>query len=415
MSNKGLVVTGPFVPTNEPMTLLPYKHLRLLDFEYDVVALKETVDKSLELKLKKDINFKKFNVEYVGNYQDVLFSIKNVNLIKALLCMKKYINDATIKFKQENYDMIYTSAFPAYTHRVGLEAKRIKPSVQWIANFTDPINHSPYKHDAETYKSYGVLEKIAFHAYSHFYVNDNDERIAFENADILVFICEEQRDFMIEQYCKYFGTLSKESLIDKSVIVPLNYVDEWEDIQEAKHTPNEILRLSHFGRVYGLRKIDKFIYALKELLEENPQYAGKFLIEQYGEFKKKDVTLIRNLHLDNLFEINPKIAYEDCLKRMQKSDILLIFDTIMDEESWQPYLPSKVIEYSILQKDVFALTTSKSPTYRIMKKTDGLCASYDVRDIKTKLKLALDGHASKIEYRSENKEAISDLKSKLRK
>ena len=35
---------------------------------------------------------------------------------------------------------------------------------------------------------------------------------------------------------------------------------------------------------------------------------------------------------------------------MKNADILVLFDTIMEDEKIQPYLPSKIIEYLLLNK-----------------------------------------------------------------
>ncbi len=85
----------------------------------------------------------------------------------------------------------------------------------------------------------------------------------------------------------------------------------------------------------------------------------------------------------------------------------------MNEDSWQPYLPSKVLEYAMLKKNVFAIATKKSPTYRIMKESDALCANYDVKDIKEKLKEALQGKSSIVKYDYTNEEAVKELVMKL--
>ena len=414
MKKKCLVVSGMFVPVNEPMTLIPYKHLRLLDYEYDVMNLIGDTDSGLEEQLKYDKFYKKFNIIDVGNYNDILFSIRNINLIKCLYNMNKYVNDSIRKFNEHNYEMLYTSSFPAYCHRVGKKLKQNRQDFLWIANFTDPINNSPYKFDSETYKNYSLLEKIAFKAYIYFFVNNNDEIIAFENADILIFICEEQRDFMIKQYLSSNSKYDKEYLENKSIIVPLCYIEEFSEYNIDPITQEDnIIKLSHFGRIYGLRKLTNFILAVREIIDQCPEFANKFKIIQYGEFKKQDMNLIRDLHLNDYFEINDKIPYKECLKKMSSSDVVLIFDTILDDEKLQPYLPSKILEYSILQKNVFAIANSNSPTYRLFQESNALCAKYEVDDIKNKLIKILNGYESKINYIHDNPSAIIELSKKL--
>lgn len=412
---KCFAITGPFVPTNEPMTLLSYKHLRSLDVFCHVVAQKYTIDESLSKKLDKDIKFKNFDITYLGNYNDALFSIKNVNLIKALYNVKKYIKQVVKMYSRETYDFIYTSSFPAYTIRAAAKIKKIDSKIKWIASFTDPINESPYKKDLRTFKEYSLIEKIAFLVYTYFYVNEKDEIMAFENADILVFICEEQRDFMIEQYLKKNNHLSKMELLNKSVIFPLNYIPEWNDVKviDCKRGNANKFVLAHFGRVYGLRDATKFIEAVSKLIRENKEVVNVLEIKQFGEFRQSDIKLIKSLELEKIFKIFDKIPYEECIVEMNKADALLIFDTIMPDNEIQPYLPSKVLEYSLIGKNVLTVTSKRSPSYRIAIESNAIIAFNEVDNIKLSLMNLLKGNESKLKYQFTNNDAAEKLKDKV--
>lgn len=67
-----LVIPGGFVPFNDTVTLISYKHLRNLDCIMDVIALKGKNDEGLEKEIKKDENWKKFNIEYICNYEQAV-------------------------------------------------------------------------------------------------------------------------------------------------------------------------------------------------------------------------------------------------------------------------------------------------------------------------------------------------------
>lgn len=403
-----LVIPGTFVPANEPMTLLVYKQLRLLPFMMDVCALKYwATDKDIENKLSADPYYKKFNVVFTDQYKNVLFSIRNINLFKGLRHMQKYIDDAAAMYSGQEY--IYTSSFPCYTIRAGMTIKKINPDVKWIANFTDPINHSPYKvDDRRTFREYSLPEKIAFKLYCRYYVVDDDEKNALENADILLFICEEQREFMLEQYRRYYNNVDISEIRKKSVIVPLNYVPEWNDLEVQPSVQNSRFVLSHFGRVYGLRIIDEFLYALKMFNERHPECP--VLFEQYGDFRKSDLKLIRKLGLQSCVAIHEKIPYSQCIQKMADSDAVLIFDTILPEDRIQPYLPSKVIEYSLLKKNTLSITTSTSPTYRISKESGAAACRYDRDDILKGLEeICIKRTKSVLDYSRTDQEALHDL------
>ena len=65
---------------------------------------------------------------------------------------------------------------------------------------------------------------------------------------------------------------------------------------------------------------------------------------------------------------------------MQKSDILVIFDTILEEEI-QPYLPSKISEYVAIGKPIFSICNDNSPIYRILKGTNHIVSKYQKEEI----------------------------------
>ncbi len=404
-------ITGVFVPTNMPMSLLSYKYLRGLNIPCDIVAMNHTVDKSLIEKLNKDPKYKNMHIDFKGKYNDALFSIKNVNLFKALKNVNKYVDRAVNGFNPNKYNLLFTSSFPAFTVRAGKQIKEKYPNVKWIASFTDPINNSPYKNDERTYKEYSLPEKIAFKLYCKYYVDNQNEIDAFNYADAFIFICEEQRDYMIEQYLKTESKYTKEELLKKSIVFPLNYIPEWNDISKLENVEkNTKFTFAHFGRIYGLRDATPFIYAVKELVEEGTQ---SFVVKQYGEFRKTDKKLVHKLGLDSYFEIYNQIPYKDAIEEMNKSDVLLIFDTIMPESEIQPYLPSKILEYSLLEKNTLTIATKKSPSYRIAKESNALVCSNNVEDIKETMKKAFIIDKSIIDYHATNEEASKQLQEAL--
>ena len=404
-------MVGPFVPANEPMTLIPYKQLRLLDATIYAATLRYKEDDSLKPKLEHDENYSKFHLLDLGKYNDALFSIHNVNLFKALWCKHRYIQNCVRWFDHHPTDIIYSSAFPQFNHSAALKIKSKYSNVRWVANFTDPINHSPYKYDKRSYKNYSIVEKVAFHVYCHFYVVDDIEAQCLENADALLFICEEQRDFMLEQYQCYYHRVSISDLKRKSIIYPLNYIWQWEEenvssdsIGQKRADISDKITIGHFGRVYGHRLCAEFIEAVKLLFDQYPQYKDKLVVEQYGEFQKSDLKLIRELGLEATFNIQEKLDYQEYMHRLESCDYVLIFDTILPEDTIQPYLPSKVLEYSLLKKNTLSITTTRSPLYRIAQQSGALVAKYDRYDIENKLLSLLSGTPSILDYCRENQD-----------
>ena len=66
-----------------------------------------------------------------------------------------------------------------------------------------------------------------------------------------------------------------EELKKKSIIIPLNYIKGWKY--------KDKLKFAHFGRIYGLRKIDKFLVALSQLNKEIPDFKDRIELCFYSE------------------------------------------------------------------------------------------------------------------------------------
>lgn len=384
MTKKMLVIPGGFVPSNDTVTLLSYKHLRNLDCDMDVIALKGVEDEGIKQSLKEDKNFKKFNIEYFGNYDDTVATYEKKNVVTSFFNLIKYCLHARKKAKENKYDIVYTSSIPAFTHLAGyLIKKMLKNDIVWIASFSDPLYKSPYKKDLESFKEYNIIQKIGFFVYIWIYMNGMYEKIAQKHADKVIYICKEQKEFMISHYP------NKEELNKKAMIIPLNYIKDWKiykDLLVRNTVSNDKKVVAHFGRIYGLRKIDSVLLALKELKEEIPDLSDKLVFEQYGQILDRYVSMINDYGIGDIFKCYDRISYNDVMKKMHNSDALALYDTFVKEGEMQPYLPSKSLEYLLLKKNLLVLAQKNSPTYRILSDYGYKCVNNDVSSIKERIK-----------------------------
>ena len=375
MNKRMLIISGAFVPANDTVTLLTYRRLKHLEIEKDVLALKQVKDPYIEKQLSKDKYYKSFNIEYCVDYENTICIKHPIRLPLGLINMQRYISKAYKKTKQKQYDYLYTSSIPGISHVCGYKIKKHNPSIIWYASFSDPIKNAPYKKDPFL-KKRGLLYRLMFNVGSFIYMNNKYEEVAIKHADKLIFICEEQRDFTANQYPEY-----KQSIIDRSIILGLHYDDDWDSIKTDNTKSNTPLEAIHVGRIYGLRKIDKFLEALKEIKEEDNKTSKKIVFHQYGEIQPEYIDYIKNNHLEDIFIIHKSVPYGEVLNEMQKSDILVIFDTIL-EEGIQPYLPSKISEYIAIGKSIFSICNDNSPIYRILKETTHIVSKYQKEEIK---------------------------------
>lgn len=373
-----LVIPGGFLPYNDTVTLLAYKRLRELDYEFDVIAFEGNKDLGIEKELEKDKNYKKFNIEYLCSYDDAIAIKKPYKLPLSLINMHRYVKMGLKKFKENKYDSIFTSSVPGISHIVGYEIKKRYPSVKWIASFSDPIKNSPYKKDPDL-KNRSIFYRIAFEVGSFIYMNNKYEEVAIKNADELIFICEEQRDFTLSQY------KHSDELLKKCRIMPLTYIPEWDmykELMEAPKVNHAKKNAVHLGRLYGLRKIDNFLLALKELKEENPNLSDKIVFHQYSEIQPYDLNKIEEYNLKDVFIVHPKVSYRESVNIMKNADVLVLFDTIMHNANIQPYLPSKITEYLLLNKPILGICEDNSPSYRILNENGYHLNGNEVEEIK---------------------------------
>ena len=356
------VIPGSFVPFNDTVTILSYKRLRNLDLNMDVFCFKGKEDPSLLKELENDEQFKKFNIKYTSDLDWAIPRNYPLRLPVGLLLMNKYASDALKEFEKGKYEYLFTSIVPGISHIAGYKIKKKHPEVKWVASFSDPFKGSPYKRTDLTDRS--VFYKIAFNVGAYVLYNNRYEEVAIKNADRLVFICEEQRDFTLRQYPNY------DELLKKSVIYPLTFIPEWKMYSDLLDTPeinHPVKQAVHLGRLYGLRKIDSFLEALKELKEEMPDLNEKIVFHQYSEIQAPDVKKIKDYHLEDVFILHDKVTYKESVEIMKDADVLVLFDTLMPEAKTQPYLPSKIVEYLMLKKPILGICDSNSPSYRILK------------------------------------------------
>jgi len=375
---KILALPGVFLPHNETITLIVYKHLRNLNAYIDVLTYSAEADESLIKQLEKDEKYKKFNINTINfDWKDLFIKKGNKNVVKIFSNFFRYRKEALKMIRKKDYDIIYSSSVPSYTHYPAyLIKKKHKDRIKWIASFSDPIKDNLYVEEAnKRYEELSIKGKIAFHIENYIHNNPRYQELTFQHANLLIFPNEELRDYMIGD---------SKTLLEKSLIIPFNYIEEWDIyknlMSNTKFLDNEIVKFVHFGNIYGLRKVEKVLLALKEIKEEKNK--KDFVFVQYGPVEPYVLELVKEYELEDVFEIKEKISYEDCMNKMnEEADVLVIFDTILGEDELQPWVPSKILEYILTRKPIFSVTTKRSAVFRMLK-DNNICVNYDVSSIK---------------------------------
>lgn len=369
-----LVMPGIFFPHNETITQISYKLLCNLDYEMDIIAFKSTEDSFFKEYIKKDSKSKKMHIHYIDiDWKKLDINSHNFNIFKIISYIKKYEKKSMEMFKKNKYDGIFSFSMPNYTHMAAYKIKKkYKNQVKWFASFSDPISNNLY---IEELKNGKFKTKILYYLLKLIIYKDKIQKVTLDYADKLIFISEALRKHVTNDNKEY---------VNKSIIYPITYIKDWPNYKlltsKESSTKNKKIIMSHFGNIYGLRKIDKFLDAIDELIDENKIDPSKIEIHQYGDVDKRQIELFKNNSKNVLF-VHDRVDYNKCIELMKKSDILLIFDTIVDESISQPFLPSKITDYLLTNKPIFAITTKNSPLYDIINGKH-ICVDYDVENIK---------------------------------
>lgn len=379
MKESLLALTGVFMPHNETITQITYKHLCNLDYKVDVVAFKSKKDISMEKILSKDKNYKKFNVHYLNeDWKNVYVSKTNFNIFKIIKNINLFYKKSLSMVNKKNYSILYSNSVPNYTHYAAyLVKKKLGNKIKWYASFSDPIVDNPYV-DGMKRKNIFTKDMVAYFFQKIIHYKKKYQINALKYADKLIFISEELRNYI---------TKGDPKLLKKSIVIPITYIEEWPMYNnlintEFKFKKNKKIKFMHFGNIYGLRKTNLFMNALSELKKEVPNFKDLIEVHQYGNIEKNQSKLIDMYGIKDIFKIHKRVDYDECINMMkEEADVLLIFDTIVSENEIQPFLPSKTLEYILTQKPIFSVTTKNSPIYRLLNKKH-ICTLYNVSDIK---------------------------------
>ncbi len=400
------------MPANDTVTLLSYKHLHNIDADFDVVALKAQDDPSLKEMADKDPEYQKFHIEYVCNYDQAIATVEKKNVISGLYWARKYCKAALKKAKSYPYKVVYTASVPAISHLAGYWIKRaLGDKVTWVASMSDPLYHSPYRYDEESISEYSWIMKIGFHVYVKLFMNDKYEKLAQKYADKMLYICPEQKDFTASQYS------NREELMQKGMVVPLSYIPEWDqemlDAGNAEPVTHKPRIFTHMGRIFGIRRIDSLLEALKRLKEEYPDLSTRIQFHQYGQMIDRYQQMVKDYNLEDVFQMLPRIDHEVAKQRMIESDGLVLLDSLAPLDAKQPFFPSKAVEYMLLRKDLLIISTPMSGAWRVFTDFGYTCCCPDADQVYEQVKILMNKKSTRHDYDIsgyENKEATKELK-----
>jgi glycosyltransferase involved in cell wall biosynthesis len=124
------------------------------------------------------------------------------------------------------------------------------------------------------------------------------------------------------------------------------------DLNAERNHPKDKFTITYTGGLYGRRKVDTFLYAIKELVNEDESLNDKLSIWLIG-YGLPDKALLNQLGLDQVVSTSSFVTHQEAWNYLSGSDVLLFVlgtDKLDERAS-----TGKLFEYLAIGKPVLAL------------------------------------------------------------
>ena len=317
--------------------------------------------------------------------------------------MEDWQKEAIEYFKEnkDKYEIIMTRSMPPESHQIGLEIKKIKPQIKWIASFGDPIANNPYTKMSITYESphsikncakfrgiispkriiRNTLFKIRYKRL-HRKVLQKDAKLQekiIEMADYLIFNSENQRDYMLEK---------KDSVFKDKAIVLNHSFDK--SLYPEKKGDNDKIKFTYVGLLDTYRNPYILFSAIRSLYKDDPHLADKVQFDFYGNMADQDKLFIINYELTDIIKVHRPVKYLKSLEIMKQSDWLIHIDAnIQNVIDNNIFFAAKLADYIGAGNKIFGITMLEGISADILRKLNAITASYSAQEVKNYLWLII--------------------------
>lgn len=225
-------------------------------------------------------------------------------------------------------DVLYSSGNPWTTHLVGLALSQLY-HIPWIPDFRDPWMNNPYHK-----RRFGFIETIERRL----------EKYVVEKARFVICNTQPLKDQFQDTY-PYLDHY-------KFVHISNGFLSKLFD-NLAYNKDDKKLRMTHVGNLYSRRSPDGLLEAVSILKKKGTLNATNFLLSLVGKIEMPgyNESMMEKMDIADMVEIIPFVPHSEALRRLARSDILLI---IQPDTALQ--IPGKLFEYIAIGHPILALT-----------------------------------------------------------
>ena len=389
-----LVISWYFPPINSSEGLVTYKLLKNSKFQYDVCMQ----DSNDSWSYGKD------------NYLPECENIKTICIKGDSLEIWKKETIKYFKNHSDQYDIVMTRCMPPESHEIGLEIKKIKPSIKWIASFGDPIANnpfvlkgmqkiSPYSLKVRYIRKMGIREMISpkrvvknmlweHRMKAPQEALDKEKRLEHDilsQCDRIIFNNKYQKNYMLKNCDK--------SILEKAVILPHSFDSDLYDAEIEKRTDNKV-QMVYIGHLDNTRTPRVFLKAVNALKKEYPDLSDKMEILFYGNLAGRDKIYLMDNELLDVVKVKKPVDYKTSLAIMKNADWLLHVDANLHEMMNENiFFAAKLADYIGAKQPIFGVTMFDGAGADVIRDVNGVTLSYTADEIKNYLYLiAYEGY-----------------------
>lgn len=245
--------------------------------------------------------------------------------------LKKYIEENQI-------ETIITTGPPHSLHLIGLELQK-QLDIKWIADFRDPWTTIGYHKELMLTRSSARKHKEL-------------ERKVLESASkIIVTSPTTKKEF--------------ECITTK----PIRVITNGYDIENVERTLlDEKFTIAHIGSFLSDRNPKKLWKALKELIQENAEFASDFQLKLIGKVSQEVLSSIDDYKLSSNVLNLGYVSHNEAVVHQRKSQVLLLIE--IDSEQTRGIIPGKIFEYIVSDRPIIAIGPKGSDFEEIILKTN---------------------------------------------
>ena len=239
--------------------------------------------------------------------------------------------------RNEKFDMVVSTFGPINCHRLGMYAKKLQPSVQWIADFRDPY------YMTDDFKL-GPVRKALI---------KRRETNVYQKADCITFISEGITEF------------ARSLSLNKPVEIITNGFDLDDNRQAGAVTERKgKLTVAYAGSIYAhMRDATALFEAIRDLIEAGSIAADDITVEYAGYHGAILKSFAEKCNLQAIVTDHGMLPREKALALLSGADATLLLTT--NRRNRQGVTTGKFYDYLLVGRPIIALVGGDIPNSEV--------------------------------------------------